>query len=230
MLIAQSCPTLCNPMDPPGSSVYEILQARILECVAILFSKWSSNPKIKAGSHTLQTDSLSSEPPGSESEVAQSCPTLCDPWTVAHQAPPSMGFSRQEYWSGLPFPSPVRATGEALYNKFPTYKRVLFSECVCKSNTVSLGIQLTQAVKLYCTSELVYQWKMKVLVAQLCLTLCNPTDYSPPGSSVHGILQARILEWVAIPFFRGSSRPKDQTWLSCIASGFFTVWATREAQ
>ena len=41
-----------------------------------------------------------------ESEVAQSCPTLCDPWTVAHQAPPSMGFSRQEYWSGLPFPSP----------------------------------------------------------------------------------------------------------------------------
>ena len=42
----------------------------------------------------------------SENEVAQSCLTLCDPWTVAHQAPPSMGFSRQEYWSGLPFPSP----------------------------------------------------------------------------------------------------------------------------
>ena len=43
---------------------------------------------------------------GKESEVAQSCPTLCDPWTVAHQAPPSMGFSRQEYWSRVPFPSP----------------------------------------------------------------------------------------------------------------------------
>ena len=42
----------------------------------------------------------------SESEVAWSCPTLCNPWTIAHQAPPSMGFSRQEYWSGLPFPSP----------------------------------------------------------------------------------------------------------------------------
>ena len=41
-----------------------------------------------------------------KSEVTQSCPTLCDPWTVAHQAPPSMGFSRQEYWSELPFPSP----------------------------------------------------------------------------------------------------------------------------
>ena len=42
----------------------------------------------------------------SESEVAHSCPTLCDPWTVAHKAPPSLGFSRQEYWSGLPFPTP----------------------------------------------------------------------------------------------------------------------------
>ena len=43
----------------------------------------------------------------SETEVAQLCPTLCDPWTVAYQAPPSMGFSKQEYWSGLPFPSPI---------------------------------------------------------------------------------------------------------------------------
>ena len=53
--------------------------------------------------------------------------------------------------------------------------------------------------------------------------------YSPPGSSVHGILQARILECVAIPFFRGSSQPRNQTWVSCIAGRFFTVWATREA-
>ena len=55
-------------------------------------------------------------------------------------------------------------------------------------------------------------------------------DYSPPGSSVHGILQARILEWGAIPFSRESSQPKDQTQVSHIAGGFFTVWATREAQ
>ena len=48
-----------------------------------------------------------------------------------------------------------------------------------------------------------------VLVAQLCLTLCDPTDYSQPGFFVHGILQARILEWIAIPFSRGSSRPRD---------------------
>ena len=51
----------------------------------------------------------------SESEVAQSCPTLCDPWTVAHKAPPSMGFSRQEYWSGLPFPSPVCSSPDSSY-------------------------------------------------------------------------------------------------------------------
>ena len=53
-------------------------------------------------------------------------------------------------------------------------------------------------------------------------------DYNPPGSSVHEILQERILEWVAISFSRGSSRPRDQTWVSCIAGRFFTVWATKE--
>jgi len=70
------------------------------------------------------------------------------------------------------------------------------------------------------------KWK---LVAQSCLTLSDPVDCSPPGSSVHGILQARILEWVAISFSRGFSRPRDQTRVSCIAGRFFTNWATREA-
>ena len=68
------------------------------------------------------------------------------------------------------------------------------------------------------------------LVTQSCLTLCNPVGYSLPGSSIHGILQARILEWVAMPSSRGSSQPRDQTQVSCIAGGFFTIWATREAQ
>ena len=71
--------------------------------------------------------------------------------------------------------------------------------------------------------------KVKMLVAQSCPTLCNPKDRSPPGSSVHGILQARVLECVAIPFSRGSSWPRDWTQVSCIAGRFFTVWATREA-
>ena len=66
------------------------------------------------------------------------------------------------------------------------------------------------------------------VVAQSCPTLCDPMDYSPPGSSVHGILQARILERVAIPFSRGSSWPRDQTQVSCIQNRFFTIWATRK--
>ena len=62
-----------------------------------------------------------------------------------------------------------------------------------------------------------------------CLILCDPMDCSPPGSSVPGILQARILEWVAMPSSRESSQPRDQTQVSRTAGRFFTVWATREA-
>ena len=64
---------------------------------------------------------------------------------------------------------------------------------------------------------------------QLCPTLCDSVACSPPGSSVQEILQARILEWAAISFSRGSSRPSNRTWDSCIAGGFFTIWATMEA-
>ena len=84
----QSCPTLCNPIDssPPGSSVPGTLQARILEWVAISFSNaWKWKVKVKALSRVW---------------------LLVIPWTAAHQVPSSMGFSRQEYWSGLPWPSP----------------------------------------------------------------------------------------------------------------------------
>ena len=69
----------------------------------------------------------------------------------------------------------------------------------------------------------------EVLVTQSCLTLCNPMDCSLPGSSVHGILQAKILEWTATPFSNGSSWPRDQTWVSRIAGRYFTIWTTREA-
>ena len=84
----QSCPTLWYPIDgsPPGSPIPGILQARILEWVAISFSNaWKWKAKVKS----------------------LSCVRLpATPWTAAHQAPPSMGFSRQEYWSGVPLPSP----------------------------------------------------------------------------------------------------------------------------
>ena len=71
--------------------------------------------------------------------------------------------------------------------------------------------------------------KVKVLVAQSSLTICNPMNCSLPGSSVHGTSQARILEWGAIPFSRGSSRPRDRTHVSWIGGRFFTFSATREA-
>ena len=84
--LLQSCPTLCNATDgsPPGSPIPGILQARTLEWVAISFSKvWKWKVKVKSFSHVQ---------------------LLATPWTSAYQAPPSMGFSRQEYWSGLPVP------------------------------------------------------------------------------------------------------------------------------
>ena len=84
----QSCPTLSDPMvcSPPGSSVHGIFQARVLEWVAISFSDaWKWKVKVKSLSHVQ---------------------LLATPWT-AHQAPPSMGFSRQEYWIGVPPPTPM---------------------------------------------------------------------------------------------------------------------------
>ena len=65
--------------------------------------------------------------------------------------------------------------------------------------------------------------KRTIVCVPSCLTLCDPTDCSPPGSSVLGISQARMLDWVAIPFCRGSSWPRDRTHISCIASRFFTT-------
>ena len=68
-----------------------------------------------------------------------------------------------------------------------------------------------------------------VLVTQSCLTLCDPTNCSLPGFSVREILQARILEWIAVPFSRGSSLPRDWTLVSCTAGRFFTICATRKS-
>ena len=66
------------------------------------------------------------------------------------------------------------------------------------------------------------------LVTKSCPNLCDPMNYSPPGSSPHGISQARISEWVAISISRGSSPPRDWTWVFCIAGGLFTKWVTWE--
>ena len=66
-------------------------------------------------------------------------------------------------------------------------------------------------------------------MAQFCPVLFDPMDWSPLDSSIHGILQVRIFEWFPLSYSRGSSWPRDWTWISCIAGGFFTVWATRKA-
>ena len=77
-----------------------------------------------------------------------------------------------------------------------------------------------------------HKWFVMTLTLTLkslsCVRLCDPMDCSLPGSSVHGIFQARVLEWVAISFSRRSSQPRDQTQVSCIVGRCFTVWATRE--
>ena len=78
--------------------------------------------------------------------------------------------------------------------------------------------------------QIYFLWKWRCLVTQWGLTLHDPMACSVPGSSDNGVLQARIPEWVAIPFSRGSSQPRDGTWVSCIAGRFFTVWATKEAR
>ena len=97
----QSCPTLCDPTDgrPPGSPVPGILQARTLEWVAISFSNaWQWKGKVQSLSHVW---------------------FLATPWTAARQAPPSMGFSRQKHWSGVPLPSPQ--TGLQVAKNAPTF-------------------------------------------------------------------------------------------------------------
>ena len=99
----QSCPTLCDPIDgsPPGSPVPGILQARTLEWVAISFSNaWKWKVKVKSLSRVQ---------------------LLATPWTAAYQAPPSMGSSRKEYWSGVPLPSPK----SSIKNKLIFEKRSL---------------------------------------------------------------------------------------------------------
>ena len=104
----QSCPTLCNPIDgsPPGSPIPGILQARTLEWVAISFSnagKWKVKVKSLCCARLLAT-----------------------PWTAAYQAPPSMGFFRQDYWSGVPLPSPNEILGSIKWKTTVRYTNISY--------------------------------------------------------------------------------------------------------
>ena len=107
------------------------------------------------------------------------------------------------------------------FSFIPVFKQCFFRTC-SRAGSVLVSTQVD-----------ILPWLLlatKALVAQSCPILCDPTDYSPPGSSICRILQARILEWIAIPFSRGSSQPRDQTQVSCIAGGFFIVWVIWDVQ
>ena len=128
---------------------------------------------------------------------------LCLPRLCTHQARPgAMEAKRPDRWTAL------------------------LSHCACQLNSSQGTHYSWQHLPLF---SFIVVHLLCVLVAQSCLTLCHPMDCSPPGSSVHEIFQARILEWVVISFSRGSSQPRAWTQVSCTAGRSFTNWATREA-
>ena len=130
-------------------------------------------------------------------------------WTAAHQPPPTMGLSRQEYWSVFVAAIPFSR------GPFPPWDQARVS-CIAG-----------RRVTLWATSTTLCTWLWSE-VAQSSPTLCDPVDCSLLRSSVHGIFQALVLEWIAISFSRGSSRPRDRNRVSRIVDSHFTVWATRE--
>ena len=150
-----------------------------------------------------------------------------------------MGFSRQEYWSGLSFPTPgdipdpgiepKSLPSPALAGRFfttaPRGKPPCCSIIYFKTLPLSLPSYMAPPNAFQRWQDIIL---CDGLLAKSCLTLCDPMDCSLPGSSVHGTFQARILEWFAISFSRGSSQSKDWTQVFCTASRFFTDWATRE--
>ena len=131
--------------------------------------------------------------------VIKSCLTVTL-WTIACHPPLSMGFSRQEYWNGLPFPPPGNLPNPGIESTSPTLAdRFFTTEPPGKPRIAQkrgryrfIGIKFLHHTGICC------------LVGQLCPTLSNPMDCSPPGSSFHRISQARILDWVAIFYSRGS--------------------------
>ena len=150
--------------------------------------------------------------------------------TAAHQAPPFLGLFRQGHWSGLQFPSPVHESESESESE-------VVSD-LCDSMDYSLpgssvhGISQARVLEwgaIAFSLHAVNDWNSAYLpitgcsVTRLYLTLCDPMDYSSPDSSVHGISQVRILEWIAVSSSSGSSQPRDRTQVSCIAGVFFTT-------
>ena len=123
---------------------------------------------------------------------------LATPWTAAYEAPPSMGFSRQKYWSGVPLPSPSLLVKDPPFHggSIPGWgTEISYAEEKQSSHVTTRETCALQPRA--CTPQ---QRPAAAKSLQSCPTLCNPIDGSPPASPVPGILQARTLEWVAISF------------------------------
>ena len=156
---------------------------------------------------------------------------------AVHQAPLSLGFSRQEHWSVLPFPSPMRESEREVTQSCPTLSDPV--DCSLPGSSVHgifqarvlewVAIALPLPTHAYFLSFFqMLKWSESHFIVSMGphgLYICDSTDYT-----ARGILQARILEWVDIPFSRESSQPRDQTQVSHIAGRLFTSWDTREAQ
>ena len=129
---------------------------------------------------------------------------LCaTPQTAAHQAPPSLGFSREEYWSGLPFPSPMHKSEKVKVKSLSRVRLLATPWNAAYQAPPSMGFSRQE----YWNGLPLPSPHINTAAAtaaakshQSCPTLCDPIDRSPPGSPVPGILQARTLEWVAISF------------------------------
>ena len=130
--------------------------------------------------------------------------------------PPAMWETR--VWS-LGWEDPLEK-GMATHSSILAWRITMDSPWGCKETDTT-----EQFTSLHFTS-CIYIWSE---VAQSCPTLCDPMDCNLLGFSIHGILQARILEWIAISFSKGSSQPRDRTRVSCIGGRRFNLWATREA-
>ena len=173
---------------------------------------------------------------------------------AAHQAPPSLGFSRQEHWSGLPFPSPMHESKKWKWSRsvvsdpsrphglqptrllhpwdFPGKNTGVGCHCLPSSNRLLYKIyeehlQLNNKK----TSPILRERSSKKMLCCAYWLSCVrlfATLWTVASQSME-ILQARILEWVAMPSSKGSSQPRNQTQVSHIVGRFFTIWATREA-
>ena len=178
----QSCLTLCDPIDgsPPGSTIPGILQARTLEWVAISFSsawKWKGKVKLLSCVRLLAT-----------------------PWTAAHQAPPSRRFSRQEYWSGVPLPSPCKGFRKSENDLFnDTYLKLIFPSSLptsVRNRVFGEGRHPHSDDK---------PKKPELIAPDYCLDLCIPPSMSfpmsvKPGglSDVKGQKICAKLEWASL--------------------------------